>query len=160
MSGNTRLRRIEESWRVRLVLDAAAIHTPAIQFAIFTDDPKARFAAELRMRGDSLRSLAERPEGDTDALAGTLSAIWNGLFRAVTGDRVALLFPAPHEHGYMSNEAPGPKWLATTTARGPWGARSWCVPFEAVPGRVVTIELDATNALDLAALGQAAADAS
>ena len=149
------LQAMEQAWQLRLTLAAPALNAAAVQWAVFSEDPKIRFATDLEMMAPHHQArLAESVDaaGRIAVRLRQLAATWDHLFRLVRGDRVWLLTPGPLECTCTSNEAGGRKWAATKAVRGAAVAHCWCVPFDAMPGRQAAIVFDDQNVVDLADL--------
>ncbi len=121
-------------WRIAIKLSMPGLDIPAVQCAIFSDDPLERLKADRqRARG------------------GDPAVMWDLLFRNVTGDEVYLLSASTNATaGLGSNQPGGKKWLVTKTARSGEKVYCWSVPFEANPEKDVSIQLSSTNALTVA----------
>lgn len=144
-----------DAWRLRLLFQAASLSPPAIQYAIFSEEPIVRFLADLarvrctcRVQLNDIHDINERRARRQIQLAG----VWERLFRAVRGDEVHLAVPGCSELVLMSNAPAGKKWFVTKTVEV--GARRccWSVPFEAVAGHEAAVSLREDDALDLTTL--------
>jgi hypothetical protein len=101
------------TWCLRLTLEPQALDAPAAQWAVFAEDPKRRFTADLRVVEEHLKESGTLSD---ERKPGLLVAGWNRLFRLIPGDRVYLLTPSG-QHGLTTNEQGGHKWVATKTVR-------------------------------------------
>ena len=148
-----------DAWRLRLRLSVPSLDPPAVQYGVFSQDPRKRFPADLRgVEPVYQRKLAETADpGKRQALRRIqLAAVWSHLFRELRGDQVHLLVPPCSDTALMSNAPAGAKWLVTKPVQ--IGGRSccWSVPFEASPGQEIEITLAEDNLLDLEALDSGA----
>jgi hypothetical protein len=133
-----------------LTLEPQATDAPAVQWAIFSEDPTSRFRADLRF----LEAHREPTEGaKVSAKPDYLIACWNRLFRAITGDRVYLLTSAA-ETAFTTNDPSGHKWVATKAVRSGTAGICWCIPFEAASGQLLQIRLDLQNRATLSDLAE------
>src|SRR6516165_3044184 len=83
----------QDAWRLRLLLDAPSLNPPVVQYSIFSEDPVARFAADLeRVKKTCLEQLSKTQDPDRRQTVRRvqLAGVWNRLFRAVRGDEVYL----------------------------------------------------------------------
>ena len=139
----------EGTWCLRLTLEPQAVDEPALQYAVFSEDPRARFKANLQ----TLEDLDKAEARDIGTGRGRLLACWNRVFRTIPGDRVYMLTTTT-ESALTTNELGGHKWLATKPARSGAAECCWCIPFDAVVGQVIQMSLDPRNRTDLTALAE------
>lgn len=138
----------EGTWCLRLALEPQAVDAPALQWAIFSEDPRHQFVADQRVLADHLKKPGA-PQVERGP--GWLVASWNRLFRAITGDRLYILTSAPY-NALTTNERGGHKWLATKAVRSGAAEVCWCIPFDVATGQVVQIRLDSENRINLSNL--------
>jgi hypothetical protein len=145
----------QDAWRLRLLLDAPSLNPPVVQYAIFSENPVARFAADLeRVKKTCLEQLSKTQDPDRRQTVRRiqLAGVWNRLFRAVRGDEVYLAAAGCSDLALMTNAPSGDKWLVTKAVQIDGRPFCWSVAFEAIQGREVTVKLTKDNALDLATL--------
>jgi len=145
----------QEAWRLRLAFQASSLSPPAVQYAIFSEEPTPRFLTDLkrvkeicRVQLKDIHDLNERRARREIQLAG----VWGRLFRSVRGDEVHLAVPGCSELVLMSNAPAGKKWLVTKTVQVGGRRCCWSVPFEAVAAQETEVTLTEDNALHLATL--------
>jgi hypothetical protein len=129
-----------------------ALDPPVVQYAVFSEDPLNQFAAGLRrMQGVYQAQLEKIDDTERRQSAKTiqLCAIWNLIFRSVSGDYVHLLASGSGQ-SLMSSEPAGQKWLVTKAIPVGGRAFAWSAAFQAAPGKETEIELTERTALDLA----------
>jgi len=120
-------------WRLGVKLEVPDLDIPAVQCAVFAEDPQNQLREKLRKTAWADRSV-----------------LWDLLFRSVTGDEVYLLGANPNvSMGLASNAPGGKKWLVTKIARKGETNYCWSIPFTTAPGQDVTIQLTTQNALRL-----------
>ena len=139
----------EGTWCLRLSLERQAADEPAVQFAVFSEDPRSPFRANVR----TLEQLDKAEARDTGGGRGRLLACWNRVFRTISGDRVYMLTSAT-ENALTTNEPGGQKWVATKPVRSGTAECCWCIPFEAAVGQVTQIGFDSQNRTNLADLAE------
>jgi hypothetical protein len=146
----------KDSWRLRVRFSVSSLRLRhAIQYGIFCEDPLERFPPDLsRVANVYQAKLSEvnDPEKKKALRRIQLAAAWNNLFRALRGDQVYLLIPDCSDIALMSNAPAGKKWLVTKPVQVNGRSVCWSVPFEAVTGEEVEINLTEANLLDLASL--------
>jgi hypothetical protein len=145
----------QDAWRLRLLLDAPSLNPPVVQYAIFSENPVSRFAADLeRVEKACREQLRETHDPDLRKTVrrSQLASVWNRLFRAVRGDEVYLVAAGCSDLALMSNAPPGNKWLVTKAVQIGGRPFCWNVAFEAIQGREATVNLREDNSLDLATL--------
>jgi hypothetical protein len=141
------------TWRLRLCLDISSSRLPAIQYAIFCEEPIAKFKAVLsRMEkpwAEQLNQIDDAQKRHTVKELQRASA-WKHLFRSVPGDEVYLLIPGSSDIALMSNALAAKKWVVSMPVQIEGRRLCWSVPFEAVAGSETAINLTEDTALDLA----------
>lgn len=133
-------------------LQASALKVPAVQWAVFTDDPRSRLRADL-VRLQRLVHERRVEQGNAPAMpeAAHLAAVWDRLFSSIPGDRVLMLMPIPERQFVKSDDASGQRWIVTKAVRKDSNAYCWCIPLDAATsGRGPSITLGDANALNLA----------
>jgi hypothetical protein len=131
---------------------------PAVQYAIFPQDPIPLFKAVLnRMEKPWLEQLNKIDVEERRQTVKQLQQVgaWNHLFKDVRGDEVYLLLPAISEIALMSTAMAGKKWVVSKAVQIGDRRLAWNLPFEAVAGQEVAVKLSKDNALDLAAIENA-----
>ena len=128
---------------------AEATDEPALQFAVFAEDPRLQFKANLA----TLQALDKGDARDSGGGRGRLCACWSRAFRTIPGDRVYMV-PRAGEIAVTTSEQGGPKWLATKWVHRGEADSCWCIPFDAEVGHVIQIALDSGNRTDLTALAE------
>jgi len=147
------------AWRLRLLLDVPSLNPPAVQYAIFSEDPVPRFAADLERAETACRAqLRDIHDADRRQTVRRvqLAGVWNRLFRVIGGDQVYLAIPGCSDPALMSSAPQGNKWLVTKPVQAGGRVFCWSVPFAAVPAQEVAVNLSEHNALDLTALDHSA----
>lgn len=141
------------TWKIHLNLDMPLLNPPAVQWAIFDEDPIARFKESLHRMEEIFQSHLAEIEDDAmreHAMSSQLSVTWDLMFRSVTGDKVYLLTSVPGIfHMVSSNESPGKKWVVSKVVQIGEEPYCWSVSFDAVIGEVAEIKLTKDNALHL-----------
>jgi hypothetical protein len=143
------------AWRLRLRLSVPSLDEPALQYSVFSEDPRKGFSSDLkRVAQVCQQKLAETEDpGKRQAIRRIQRAsVWSHLFRALRGDEVYLLVPPCSGIALMSSAPAGAKWLVTKPVQIGGRPCCWSVPFQAVPGEEVEITLAEDNLLDLEAL--------
>ncbi len=144
-----------DAWRLRLRLSVSSLDQPAIQYGVFSEDPRKGFSSDLkRVEHVYLQKPAETEDpGKRQALRRIrLAGVWSHLFRTLRGDQVYLLVSPCSDASLMSNAPAGAKWLVTKPVQIGGRPCCWSVPFEAAPGQEIGITLAEDNLLDLEAL--------
>ena len=149
MTDDARRELPQGTWCLRVKLEPQAADEPALQFAVFSEDPRARFKTNLQ----TLEDLEKAEPRDIGTGRGRLLACWNRVFRTITGDRVYML-STETENTLTTNERGGHKWVATKSVRSGTAECCWCIPFDAVAGQVVQVSLGSQNRTDLTALAE------
>jgi hypothetical protein len=139
----------EGTWCVRVALEPEATDEPALQFAVFSEDPRLRFKSNL----ETLEALDRSEAGGSGGGRGRLCACWSRAFRTIPGDRVYMVTRAG-DIAVTTSEQGGRKWLATKGVHRAEADSCWCIPFDAEVGHVVQIALDSANRTDLTALAE------
>lgn len=141
-------------WRLQLHLGMTT-SLAAVQYAVFPDDARARFKAELeRMQPRFERLLRQREDAAERSSLRLLQlkTVWDGLFRSVTGNHVYLLTAGLSNTVVTSNDVAAQRWVVTKAEISADRAFCWCLSFGAEAGHEVTLTLDESNSLDLVAL--------
>lgn len=142
----------KDAWSLHLELVVPKSSLPAIQYAIFPEDPIPRFRAILgRMEKTwqiQLNQIGDEKKRQTTKVFQRVW-VWNHLFRTVPGDEVGLLASESADLTLMSSTSPGKKWVASKPVPLEDRWLSWSIPFEAVAGREAKVRLSEDNALDL-----------
>jgi hypothetical protein len=143
----------KDAWRLRLELDVPRSSLPAIQYAIFAEDPIPQFRAILaRMEKPWLAQLNEINDEKKRQTRKVLQRVWawNHLFSTVPGDEVGLLVASDRDEvTLMSNSSSGMKWVVSKPVLLEDRMLCWSIPFEAVPGSKAEITLNEETSLDL-----------
>lgn len=142
-------------WRLRLRLSMPSLEPPAVQYGVFSEDPRKTFSSDLkRVEPVYQQKLTETEDpGQRSALRRIqLGAVWSHLFRALRGDQVYLLVSPCSDTALVSNDPAGPKWLVTKPVQIGGRPCCWSVPFGAAPGQEIEITLAEDSLLDLEAL--------
>lgn len=118
-------------WRLAIRLDGTGLDIPALQYALFSEDPKELLKQRMQRR------------------PGPAPILWDLLFTQVTGDDVGLLISNPNSMvGMMSNGPGGKKWLVTKVSTQGGKAYCWSIPFETdAEGEAIVLNKD--NVMDL-----------
>ena len=140
----------EGTWWLRLTLEPQAVDAPALQWAVFSEDPRRRFRADLRTLEDHLKKAEAT---DVERGPAWLLAGWNRLFRVIPGDRVYILTSAS-ENALTTNEHGGHKWVATKAVRSGTAQYCWCIPFDATVGQIIEVTLGTQNRATLTDLAE------
>ncbi len=138
------------AWRLRLELATPSWSLPAIQYAIFSQDPVPEFKAVFsRMEKSWVPQLNEITDVERRKTVEQLQLAWawNHLFRRIPGDEVGLL---TSEDVLMCGSAAGKKWFVSKPVQIGHRRLCWSVPFEAVAGQEAAVKLTENTALDLA----------
>ena len=69
------------------------LDVPAVQYALFDEDPSARFTTKMRQLKSVYSGMLAKAGGERreQSRRSQMSVVWDGLFRTVTGDKVNLL---------------------------------------------------------------------
>ena len=137
-------------------LDVPRSRLPAIQYAIVSEDPIAKFGAILRrMEKVWLAQLNDIEDDEKCKTRKVLQRVWtwNHLFRTVPGDEVHLLASESADVTLMSNSSPGTKWVISKPVLLEDRRVCWSIAFEAVAGWQAKIKLKEDSALDLQTIG-------
>ncbi len=143
----------EGLWRLELSLDMPNLTAPALQVAVFNEDPLLEFMQRLeRNRGTRAALVNAAPTQQRDQVRGTqISVIWDLAFRKITGDEVYLLTPAPQGSLQLSANTPaGKKGIATKVVMIDQRPCCWCLPVQTKGGKEIPLMLNGENVLDLA----------
>lgn len=139
---------LSKVWVVEVTLDSPDLKTPAVQWAIFSEDPVQQYRATLKRIRNALSNPTENTGAATRTKAQMIAA-WDGVFKAVTGDRVNLLTTAPQ--GWSSDSEDGPRWIATKTVNIRGEPVCWCERIDAQKGASFVISFTPNNRFDLRA---------
>jgi len=149
---------------MNLSLQAPSFATPAVQWAIFDNDPVPAFKAQIQkmqwIYQEQLRG-AENEAAREDTRKGWMTIQWDSGFKGIPGDCLCLLTsdnPPPIE----SNEPDGKKWIVTKVVMTKGKPLCWCIPVEVKYGEEIDVTLADKNVFDLgsafdSALAEAAA---
>jgi hypothetical protein len=141
------------SWSMTMSLDAPNLAAPAVQFALFDEDPAPGFEARIKKVHRFFRKqLDAADDGDTRKSVRSLqmSLSWDFGFKTVTGDKVYLLTDAEGVcYSLRSSTTDGKKWFVTKTARMDGHPVCWRLPVQVKTGEVVHVELTEDNMFDL-----------
>ena len=143
----------EKPWVVALSLDSADLATPAVQWAIFYDDPVPQFKERVK-RNRNLNLKMLKNSGDERRMKATrsaqITADWDRAFRKVTGDKVYMLTGGAGEsQGYSSDDGGGDKWIVTKTVSVHGTPVCWCLHVEVHQGENPQLRLTEKNRFDL-----------
>lgn len=157
-----------DAWGVIPRLEMPDLLPPGVMFSLFEEDPRGRYRAALqKLSGTEGRTGAVSHPALTPAMMHqlVLRAAWDSVFHEVRGDRMGLLcqhgggspeFSAEGPRSWVvlikSTDPPGRRWLATRATEYRGKTVCWCVPFDAVRGERVDIELSRENMTILDAL--------
>ena len=147
-----------DAWKLSLELDVPTSSLPAIEYAIFSQDPIPRFKAILGRMEQKWRAQLNATEDEErrQTMRQLQRAVaWTHLFRSVSGDEVYLLTPGRAHTALMSNSSPGKKWVVSKPVAMGDKRLCWSLPFEAVVGEKAEIRLSEDTALDLLAIENA-----
>ncbi|MCU0914005.1 MAG: hypothetical protein MUC88_05520 [Planctomycetes bacterium] len=139
-------------WHLELTLEMQGLKPPALQWAVFDEDPLPGFVERLERRRKTLPAAVKAaPEQEEVAARNArISVNWDLAFRKITADEAYLLTPAPRgSHGYTTNGPAGPKWIVTKTVMIDGKPHCWCVPVEVKAGKEIALILRAKNITDL-----------
>ena len=144
----------QSTWRISLNLDMPDLIPPAVQWAVFDEDPLPRFKAELQRWGNlHRRRISEITDINKREMARSaqIGVSWDLLFKSVTGDQVYLLTSAPGTaHMISSNEPKVQIWIATKVVQVNRKPFCWSLPVETKIGTEIAVTLTKENALNVA----------
>lgn len=157
-----------DAWGLLPRLAMPDLVPPAVMFSLFEEDPRGRYRAALqKLSGTEGHTRAASHPALTPAMMHqlVLRAAWDSVFREVRGDRMGMLCQhvdvmtgtsadAPRSSVVLikSTDPPGRRWLATRATEYRGKTVCWCVPFDAVTGDRVDMELNRENMTTLDAL--------
>ena len=143
-----------ETWRIGVDLDMPSLEPPAVQYAVFDEDPLPAFTALVKRMSGHYRQQLKK--ADNEARREQLRAIqmtvgWNLGFKKVTGDKLYLLAKGPRSSKttLSSNSPGGKKWIVTKTVRIDGKPVCWCIPVELAKGKRIDITFEKSNTFDL-----------
>ncbi len=139
-------------WGLELSLDMPSLTAPALQVAVFNEDPLLGFRQRLeRNRGTHAAFVNAAPAQQKDqARHVQISVVWGAAFRKITGDEVYLLTPGPRGSLQLSANTPaGKKWIATKVVMINQRPCCWCLPVQTKGGQEIPLVLNGENILDL-----------
>jgi hypothetical protein len=144
------------TWQLTIRLDSPNLDPPAVQYAVFDNDPLPAFDALVKKMSASNRERYQQAE--TDQLkeiqrTSGMTVDWDMGFKRVTGNQLYVLTPSvSHQHRLSGNGPDGKKWIVTKTVRAGGKVVCWCLPVEVKKGESVKITLSNSNAFDLEAV--------
>lgn len=153
----------EGTWRIHPQLNMRELNSRAVQFAVLDSDPVEQFKKSLLQNRERFRKELEA-ERDTSRRELTkrahMTATWDGLFRAITGDHVYLLAPDNSASKELmatvtlisSNTPAGRKWFTTKVGHIKNSPVCWCIPQDVSVGKSTQVTLEKNNMLNLQAI--------
>jgi hypothetical protein len=140
----------ETTWQISPVLVSEDRDFIVTQFAVLERDPIEEYRKML------MQSRVKFPDGPSDKKSHMI-ALWDRLFRMVTGDQMGLLASSQTNGDKVkaiatiisSNSPAGRKWLTTRIAYRDDVPLCWCIPVDTAIGTSVKVELHKENALDI-----------
>ena len=140
-----------ETWRMSMSLEGAGLATPAVQWAIFDEDPIPGFEARTKKRQWVYREQLRRAENEAareDTRSEWMTMQWDSAFKEIPGDRLNLLTSDTHDP-IKSSEPDGKKWIATKVVMAKGKPTCWCMPVEVKYGEEIKVTLTDKNVFDL-----------
>ena len=139
----------EKPWTIGLSLDSPDLPVPAVQWAIFNEDPVPEFKDRIRRyRGGYEKQIkgSKNERRMREIRSARITVDWDRGFRKVSGDKVYMLTGEPlHSQGYSSDSADGPKWIVTKAVSTGGMPICWCLPVEVHRGETIQLELTEKN---------------
>ena len=143
----------EKPWVIGLSLDSPDLPVPAVQWAIFNEDPVPQFKERLRRNRNIHQKLLKNSQNEgrmRSMRAAQISSDWDRAFRRVPGDKVYMLTGEPlHSQGYSSDGGDGEKWIVTKTVSVHGTPVCWCLHVEVHEGETIQLKLTEKNRFDL-----------
>lgn len=140
------------TWTLEQSLEMPGLNPPAVQWAIFDEDPMPAFIQCLDEKRESLAARLNAADSRTKTIVrdAQIQAAWDLMFRRITADQLYLLTPAPRGTFCLTANTPsGRKWLVTKVVTIDKKAFCWCMPIETNAGETIQIVLNQDNILDL-----------
>lgn len=141
------------TWHILLNLNAPTLVPPAVQFAVFDEDPVPGFRNRVKARREyNQKSIEEAKEAGKERIAHSVAMrrAWDSGFEAVTGDDVSLLVSAPSIFQGISSSGPdGRKWIVTKTVQIEKEPVCWYLPVDVKVGKETKVTLSEKNMFDL-----------
>lgn len=135
----------KSTWRVNMVLADKGLDIPAVQFAVFKNDPVPEFTRDYREF--SSRMKREGKDRYTDETS-MMSVTWDILFRKITGDELYLLVPG-EPNILSSNDVPGKIWLVTKCSSRKGEPVVWVIPVDVKTGVCLDVKFTMENSISL-----------
>jgi len=142
----------EVLWTLELSLEMPELAPPALQWAVFDEDPLALFGERVGRRSAIYAATVNAaPDARKELVRqAQISVAWDVAFRKITADELYLLAPAPRgTYSYATNSPAGKKWIVTKTVTIDKKPCCWCVPVESGGEEEISIVFDKTNIIDL-----------
>lgn len=144
----------EAFWTMGIALDSPDLATPAVQWAIFNEDPVPEFKERMaRYRSAYQKEDAKGTKRQwrmREIRSARITGDWDRSFKRITGDKMNLLTGAPgHSQGYSSDGDDGQKWIVTKIVSIHGTPVCWCLPVEVRKGETIQIKLTEKNRFDL-----------
>ena len=127
---------------IDIKLQMPGLDPPAVQMAVFYEDPVNYFDQHLRIA--KVNSYVSDPNFDP---TGWMLGCWDGSFRMISGDRLYLLTMEPVR--YTSSDIGKKVWIVTKAARVGEKPVCWRIPLKVKFGKEYQVVLSKNNQFDL-----------
>ena len=141
-----------KSWRIALDLRVPGLVPPAVSFAILDQDPVPGFKASVKKLETLVRGFEQSETGSAQKgmrKAAMIGANWDGIFKAVSGDRLSLLTSPEGPHVASAEGPGGKKWIVTQAVQLKGKPVCWCLPVEVKTDEEIQMTLTENNVFDL-----------
>ena len=143
----------QKPWTIGLSLDSPDLPVPAVQWAIFNEDPVPEFKDRIRRyRGGYEKQIkgSKNERRMREIRSARITVDWDRGFRKVSGDKVYMLTGEPlHSQGYSDDGGDGEKWIVTKTVSVRGTPVCWCLHVEVHQGENPQLKLTEKNRVDL-----------
>lgn len=150
----------DTTWQIRPALNMPELDPEAVQFAVLDSDPIEDYRKSLMRNGERFRKdVGDEKDSKRRELLkrAHMTATWDQLFKATTGDLVYLLVPSRSKRNeslarafvISSNDHPGRKWLTTKVVYRDGLPICWSIAIDTTIGKSVDVEIKTDNLLDL-----------
>jgi hypothetical protein len=144
-------------WRVVFDLRLPNSKVPAIQWALFKNDPYELFRSGIaespHVSKEFLEIDSSADKEFTTHKQVAITGSWDSMFHHIPGDKVNLLVSHPQLGSSMaSNESVERIWIATKVHKQQFSPVAWAFELHPKVGDEIKLKLTENNCLDLGAL--------
>ena len=143
----------KRTWRIALNLQVPSLVPPAVQYAIFDQDPLPAFTARIKAMRISYRDRLGQAKNEAareEERQALMGKQWDRGFKDIPGNRLYLL-KSGEKGAHESGRPDGKKWIVTRVEQIKGKPVCWCLPVEVKTGKEIQATLTEENVFDLGA---------